>query len=1430
MRTDSHSYAQKTGVQNLLRGSAWRASLSAVALAGVSVGLAFWLPTPDRQSVRPAPRNQVPVAVTNRGPGNGAPTDRLLRSHLSRVAATAKDAAGVRRAMENLADLPLSFEPNRGQTGPGVKFLSRGSAYNLFLTGDAAVMMLRPANRARPPATVRMEWLGARQVEPSGRNPLPGKSNYFTGSDRSAWVRNVPQYGRVEYADVYPGIDMVFYGNQRLLEYDMVVGAGADPGRIRIKFHGQQKLRVDESGDLILSAGGSEIRQRKPVLHQSTGGEKKSVDGRYVLLSADEVGFEVAAYDKTSALVIDPVLVYSTYLGGSNSDFANDVAVDDQGFLYVTGGTDSTAFPLQNPLNAANGGGRDAFVTKINPAGNAVVYSTYLGGSGSDWGMGIAVDSAHNIYVAGSTNSANFPMASPVQAANGGGWDGFVTKINSTGGSLAYSTYLGGSRDDYIFGIALDGQLSAYVTGQTTSANFPTAGPLQAVFGGVSDAFVTKYSSAGTQLSYSTYLGGSGGDAAERIAVDNLGNASITGATNSTNFPTAAPLQAANGGGVDAFVSKLNASGAALTYSTYLGGTDTDWATDIALDGQGTAFLTGYTLSANFPTATPAQSRGGAADAFVTHLNGTGSALLYSTYFGGSGDDYGNGIAVDSSGSAYVTGTTSGGLTLPAGAIQPNAGGGRDSYFLKLAPAGSSVTFGTYLGGSGDEEGYGIAVDSVGNAYLAGITSSRNFPTNGALQESNQGPYDLYLAKLLTVPVLTVSTSAVLSNYRQGTANPASQQFTVDATGGSLPFTVQAVSAPGWLSFTPSSGAATPAQVTVSMNPAGLAPGTYSATLTVASPGQVSHNVTVTLNVQASTLSHFPSAFTFNAQAGSTAVLQAQQLGVYENTNAAVSLTATAVVTTPVGGAWLSVAPPTGTTFSYFSVTANAAGLAAGTYTGNIHIAAPNLTPFDVPVTLNVTSTASLVQPDSVYFNYSIGQGGQGVLQQDVPVVSNGTGVTFGVSTTVISPVGASWLSALPTGGTAAAGSPVTITVSANPVGLSPGYYEGTVDLTVGNQVTSIYVALSVADPVFCLGSQCQPFSSPFVFTALAGSGPQSSSYYFYDQNAGGDFSFYTLPSVNEPPQGTWLSFTGSDGVFTNSDVTIGVDPTGLTPGTYTGSIAFYLGEGVAFTVPVNLVITQPTLSVSSLNTFTTTTGVAPPSQSLTVSTTPATSLDFTAAIATSSGGNWLGLSALTGRTNGSPLTVTANPTGLQPGTYNGTITITAGGVGNSPQVVPVSLVIAAPTLTVSSLSPFASNFGGTPATQQLFVTSNVAAPVAFSAAVATSTGGNWLGLSALSGNTNGSPLTVTANATGLAPGSYSGTITITAAGLANSPQAVNVTLLVNVAPGLSVPSTPISFTWTPGALPPTDQTVAVTATAASLTFRAASSVLSTAS
>jgi hypothetical protein len=692
-------------------------------------------------------------------------------------------AATDARVSENYGKLPLHFEANRGQTDKDVRFLSRGTGYSLYLTSGEAVLVLTKPNpdakhdvrgtQARPDpkapvksVALRMSLVGAaRQPLVSGLDELPGKANYFIGKDAAKWHTNVPTYAKVHYREIYPGIDLVYYGNQRQLEYDFVVAPGADPKKIALRFQGADKLEIDAEGDLVLHTAGGNIRQHKPIVYQEIDGTRQEIAGSYVRKGANRVGFHVATYDRSRPLIIDPlVLSYSTYLGGSFNDSVTSIAVDSAGNAYVTGIAQSTDFPTTPGSFQPTSGGTSTFVTstfvtKLNPAGSALVYSTYL--SNDFFSAGIAIDADGNAYITGSA-SADFPTTQGAFQPNfGGGTDAFLAKLNPAGSALVYSTYLGGTQFDGGSKIAVDAAGNAYVTGMTRSIDFPTANAFQPSYAGSSsssDAFVAKVNPTGTVLVYSTYLGGAAFDEGTGIAVDMGGNAYVTGSTSSADFPTTAgAFQPAFGGTRDTFVAKLTPAGS-LVYSTYLGGSAGEYGNAVAVDDEGNVYVAGSTQSRNFPTTAGAFQRAFsdgfdpicicvAADAFVTKLDPTGSNLVYSTYLGGNATDRAFGIAVDSARDVYVTGAAaSANFPTTVGAFQPSyRGGSFDAFVTKLDRTGSALVYSSYLGGSFQDAGLGIAVDAARNVYVAGGTgfehpNSNDFPTTpGAFQRTPGG-------------------------------------------------------------------------------------------------------------------------------------------------------------------------------------------------------------------------------------------------------------------------------------------------------------------------------------------------------------------------------------------------------------------------------------------------------------------------------------------------------------------------------------------------------------------------------------------------------------------------------------------------------------------------------------------------------------------
>ncbi len=657
--------------------------------------------------------------------------------------------------------LPMAFEVNQGQTDSAVHFLARGQGYGLYLTADEAVLSLR-APSSQSDAVVRMRIAGVSpHARISGADELTGVSNYFVGNDPGRWHTNIPNYAKVKYSGVYPGVDLVYYGNQQSLEYDFVVAPGADPNAIALDFKGVHGLQVSEAGDLVLVTGNGDLVQHKPVIYQNVDGQRRVIDGSYVV-QGTRARFQVARYDHTRPLVIDPTLAYSTYFGGKDFDDGYGIAVDASGAAYVTGFIYSSYFPGTWGRECPTNGNGDAFVAKLSRDGSQLVYSTVLGGSGQDLAHGIAVDSKGGAYITGYTHSQDFPTTrSAVQErflSTTAGQNAFVARLDANGG-LSYSTYLGGSGSDVGQSIAVDSSDNAYVTGYTSSGNFPTTSrAFQKSLNGLQNAFITKLNASGSAVEYSTLLGGNDYDFGFGIAVNKAGNAYVTGTTYgifSDTFPTTSnAYQVTASGSGDAFVSKLSADGSTLVYSTFLGGAGYDGGRGIALDTSGNAYVTGYTQSNAFPTTAGAAQTtlNGTEDAFVTKLNSDGSGLVYSTYLGGSGNDAGFGVAVGANGYAYITGfTQSVDFPTTTTAVQTANGTGKEPFVAALSASGAQIAYSTYLGGSNGDGAYAIAVDSSNNAYVTGYTNSVDFPvTTGAYRTelTTGASQDAFIAKL----------------------------------------------------------------------------------------------------------------------------------------------------------------------------------------------------------------------------------------------------------------------------------------------------------------------------------------------------------------------------------------------------------------------------------------------------------------------------------------------------------------------------------------------------------------------------------------------------------------------------------------------------------------------------------------------------------
>ena len=554
-------------------------------------------------------------------------------AHSSAQPEARSSATNSLKMASDYGNLPISFQPNRGQFEADTTFGSRGFGYALSINSTGLRLQLRDGAEAKA-ATVEMKLLGANpDSHVRGTRPLSGEANYFSGP-RENWITHVPTYEKVQVENVYPGIDAVYYGNQDRLEYDFIVAPGASPHAINIAFPGSTNLAVADNGDLLISTANHTVRESKPLVYQDIDGNRVAIASKYALRNSQQVGFEVADYDPGTPLVIDPQLIYSTF--GESMTRPYGIALDSAGNAYICGTTYD---------GGPNDQATNAYVEKLNGAGSALWFASFGAFGLSDSATAIAVDASGNAYVTGWTVYSappffpKLPTVNAIQPNPGGGSDAFVTKFD-TNGNMVYSTYLGGSGDDQAEGIAVDSLGSVFVTGHTGSTNFPTAKPLQSMLRGSLSSFVTVLNPQGTAFIYSTYIGGSGADAGTAIAVDAMGNAYVTGSTSSLDFPTANPIRSTAAGGLDTFILKLNPAGSAFMYSTYLGGHGDDVAKGIAIDPSNNAYVTGRTNSANFPTASAFQATlHGGVDAFVTKINASGTAFSYSTYLGGANDE-----------------------------------------------------------------------------------------------------------------------------------------------------------------------------------------------------------------------------------------------------------------------------------------------------------------------------------------------------------------------------------------------------------------------------------------------------------------------------------------------------------------------------------------------------------------------------------------------------------------------------------------------------------------------------------------------------------------------------------------------------------------------------------------------------------------------
>jgi len=1180
-------------------------------------------------------------------------------------------AASLPGAGQRYGDLPLSFEANQGQADHQVRFLSRGSGYTFFLAPSEAVLAFSKdshgMNSHAPVLHLRLEGSNA-DPRVSGVDQLPGVSNYFIGQDPQRWRTSVPTYRKVAYEDVYPGINLVYYGNQRQLEYDFVVSPGSDPRVIRLSVDGASKLTVDAEGNLVLHTdtlhgGEGNVRLLAPKAYQDVEGRRLPVTGQWRLAGSNTAVIHLAAYDRSKALVIDPVLVYSSFLGGSQANSISRIATDAAGNTYVAGYTASGDFPAApTPTSNTFGSGpasRGAFVAKIDPTGSSLIYTTYLSGSGDEEATGLAVDASGNVYVAGNTHSPDFPVlgafqsACAVSASTGACSDAFLTKISASGTALVYSTYLGGTGNDSAASLAVDASGNAYVAGFTSSLDFPvTADVLQAKCGGscTQNAFVAKFNPSGETLAYATYLGGSASDGIADIAVDASGNAYLTGQTSSPDFPLAGPFQktcaldATSSTGAclaTAFVAKLKADGSALVYSTYLGGSLGSKASAIALDSLGSAYVAGSTQSPDFPVLHAFQKacgmKAGATqcpvNAFVTKLTPAGNTLAYSTYLGGSIQDQATGIAVNAAGIAHIIGSTASTDFPTTKPVQSKLNGTSDAFVAVLNSTGKSLLFSTFHGGSSTEAGNALALDAKGNIYVSGVTSSADFPILTPFQSSCAGSCSsAFVSKMSAIPLVgTPATITATAGSGQSTTistafTTALQATVLDASsnpvsGVTVTFTAPGSGASG--TFTTSNTAVTDATGVATAN-------TFTANST-AGGYTVTANVSPALTTPASfSLTNNPGApATITATAGSgqsatistafATALQATVLDASSNPVSGVTVTFTAPGS---GASGTFTTSNTAVTDATGVATANTftANTKAGPYTVKANISPALTTPASFSLTNNAGAPATITATTGSGQSATISTAFATDLQATVLDASSNP--VSGVTVTFTAP------------GSGASG---TFTTSNTAVTNASGV--ATANTFTANTKTGSYAVTANVSPALTTPasfSLTNNAGTPATITATAGSG-QSTTIKTAFTTA---LQATVLDASSNPVSGVTVTFTapapsGPSGTFTTSNTAV-TDATGVaTANTFTAN-----GHAGSYSVTANV---SPTLTTPA--SFSLTNNVGAP-----------------ATITATSGG---GQSATEQTAFASPLVATVLDSGSN-GVQGVTVTFTAPGSGAS--------------------------------------------------------------------------------------------------------------------------------------------------------------------
>jgi hypothetical protein len=984
------------------------------------------------------------------------------------------------------AKMPLTFEANQGQTDPKVQFLSRGKGYTAFLTAGELVLSLRPTDSATTPViagapaanpvtknanqvqntTLQFKLVGTAQTPLAvGEDPQPGKVNYFIGNDPSKWRTSVPTYAKVRYKNVYPGIDLVYYGSHRQLEYDFAISPGADPSRIQFEIKGAQQIQIDAQGDLVLQTASGELHFKCPIVYQESvyqesDMQRTPVQGAYVMNDSTHIAFRVAQYDSTKPLVIDPVLVYSTYLGGSGNDQPTGIAVDSTGSVYVAGYTDSTDFPLAT-LGSLPTGADHVFVAKLDSTGSNLVYADYLGGNAQDYGYALVLDSANEVYVTGPTSSSDFPVVNSYQASLLGSFNGFLAKLSADGTFLLYSTYLGGSNSDVPATIAIDNGGSVLVAGYTYSTDFPMINAYQGTvtpnLGGVFGeyGFLTKFSLDGSSLVYSTYLGGSSNvpyncgfpcwgspfSAIVGIALDSSGSAYVVGNTNTYNFPTTPAAYsltdlAPNNYSVG-FVSKFSTAGL-LDYSTYLyesSGADTNLSA-IAVDGLGSAYVTGIAQDdGTFPVTStticnPSAVPSACNFAFVTKFDPTGSTLTYSTYLGPNNGATPQAIVLDANNDAYVLSSTASSSFSIGDGIEAYTNES-DLLLVEIDPLAGSQIFATYLGGSANEYPAGMVRDSTGNLYIAGATDSTDFPvTQGSFQSLLAGSNDGFVLKIGPNSAPAVALTPDLLQFAAASVGSISSAQTILLRNmGSSPLLISSIIASANFAETNTCGSSVPAasNCVFSVTFAPIAAGSLSGSISIQDDAAGSpHGIDLSGSASGPVVSLAPGSLIFSGQQpGTTSAAQIVTLTNSGNMVLSVSKVQVTGAFAETNNCSAALAASSSCTIN-ITFTPTASGALSGTLTVSDSAA-------------NSPQTESLTGSES---DFSLAS------TQGSDTVKAGSAATYNLK---VSPVGGSFASAV---ALSCSGLPALTSCSLSPNAVTPGGSTATSTLSITTTAT----------------------------------------------------------------------------------------------------------------------------------------------------------------------------------------------------------------------------------------------------------------------------------------------------------------------------------------------------------------------------------------